>query len=176
MSLKNLALKARIMAPRLLLSLLLIIIGSVLLTLPQYQQILSETISWLETEGIRHSLAIGVAALFIGVWMFASSLQQLFTHRITYTKGPLLCSVKNKLLDQTVQQLWLEYFERPDLQANVSLRGGHITITGEAPEGWDNAEELSTFLSQRLLSYTGYWGDLLIHTTPVAKGSSKLFT
>jgi hypothetical protein len=170
--LKHMVLKAKITAPKFILSLLLIAIGSALLCLPQYQEALTDIVSWLQTEGLHHSLAIGLAVLFAGIWMFTSCLTVLFTHRIAYTKGPIVCSLKSGLLNQTVRQLWLEYFGRSDLRVSVSLHGNHIHITGEAPQEWDNADQLCSFLSKRLLTYTGYWGDLLIHTSPVVKGSS----
>lgn len=144
----------------------LVMIGATLLIIHRYPGIVSNTVAWLETEGMQLSLSIGLIFLFAGLWMLASSLKQLFTHRMAFTKGPLVYSVENGLLEQTVQQLWLEYFHRHDLRTYVSMHGKHINITGETPEGWDNADELCSFLSHKLLTFTGYWGDLSLHTAP----------
>jgi hypothetical protein len=169
MSLKKLFLKAKTASPKFLLGLVLAMIGGTLLPLHRYPGTVSNAVAWLETEGMRYSLSIGIAVLFAGLWMLSSALKELFTHRVAFTKGPLVYSIENGLLEQTIQQLWSEYFDRPDLRIHVSLHRRRINISGQTPEGWDHTDELCSFLSHKLLALTGYWGDLCLHTSPEEK-------
>jgi hypothetical protein len=174
MSLKKTFLKVKSSSPKALLSIVLIVIGSTLLIINRYPGILSNGVAWLETEGQRHSVSIGFMLLFGGLWMLSSSLKQLFTHQISFTRGPLVYSVEKGLFEQAVRQLWFEYFHRSDLRTYVSLHGRHVNITGETPGGWDNVDELCLFLSQSLFTYTGYWGDISLHTSPMTGRSSSI--
>ena len=176
MSLKKIFLKSKITAPRLLFSVFLLMIGSVLISLHQYPGIASNSVAWLETEGMPFSLSIGLLLFFVGLWMLFSTFKQMATHRITYTKGPLVCSLEKGLLEQTVQQLWSEFFDRPDLKAYVSTHGNRLDIAGETPEAWDSVDELGLFLSHKLLHSTGFWGDISLHTSPKARRSSNAFS
>lgn len=144
-------------------------LGAVLIFLRQYPGTVSNIVAWLETEGATISLLMGCVLCFFGIRMLISTFTLLFSHRIAFTKGPLIYSVKAGLFEQIVQQLWSEYFDRPDLRAYVSLHGSTLNITGETPQDFDNIDELTAFLSHKLLSLTGYWGDLSIHTSSEAK-------
>lgn len=171
MSVRKFLLKVKTTTPKLFLGILLLGIGAALICIHRYPGVISNGVAWLESEGMDIALSVGLALILIGAWVLSSFLKQLFTHRITFTKGPVAISLESGLLEQTVQHLWFEYFDRSDLRTYVSMHGNHINITGETPEEWDNIDDLCSFLSHKLLSFTGYWGDLCLQTAPKAKAN-----
>lgn len=169
MTFRLLLLKSRLIGPQLVLGVVVLALGSLFLFLRANPGFTSNLVAWLETEGAFQATFLGLILCLLGFWMLSASIKQLFSHQISYSKGELFYSVKSGLFEQIVQQLWSEYFDRPDLRAYVSVHGRHLAITGETPEGWNTIDELSAFLSYRLLSLTGYWGDLSLFTSPEAK-------
>ncbi len=168
MSLRRMALKARIVFPQLLLGCVSMLCGSVLFLLHRHPGISSNAVAWLETDGKLASIASGFGLFLVGFWVLSRCCHYMVTHRITLSKGPLTCSMENRFLEETVRKLWEEYFDRPDLQVCVSIHRRRLEIEGQAPEAWDNHDELSKYVSHKLFSITGYWGDICLTTTPKA--------
>lgn len=166
MCLRTCFLKTKTVFFQLIFGLTLLMAGGGLLFLHRYPGTLSNTVAWLETDGMLTSTLFGVGAIAIGLWTLSRSISYVCTHRITYSRGPLVCSLESGLLEQTVQRLWEEYFNRPDLRAYVSIHGKTILVTGETPDGWTMSDDLCLFLSHNLLRTVGYWGAISLHTSP----------
>ena len=145
----------------------LVVAGACLVLLPQYPEMGSAIGRWIESQGVAVTLVIAIILLTLGLWLLSSSTQLITTETMTHTKGSLRTSLGKELLNQTVTQLWQEYFHRSDLTVSVALRRRSLEVFGQVPEEWNNHQELVTFLSNRLLSLTGYWGEISIHSSPV---------
>ena len=144
-----------------------VLVGAALLLLFQYPGVGTASIEWLKAQ--EEPFIIGIAAILIaaGFWLFSSAIRYARTQAITYTKGALKTSLGKDLLRQTVEKLWQEYFQRTDLSISIALKKQSLIIFGQVPVGWDKHNDLTDFLSNRLLSLTGYWGDLSIHASQV---------
>jgi hypothetical protein len=145
----------------------LVLVGAIILLLPQYPEMGSAIAGWIETQDIALNLGIAIILLSLGLWLLSSSVCLVTTKTITHTKGTLRTSLGKDLLNQTVTQLWHEYFHRSDLTVSVALRKRSLEIFGQVPEGWNKHDELAAFLSNRLLTLTGYWGEISLHSSPI---------
>ena len=120
---------------------------------------------WIASFGPYVITGIAVFLIIVGFWLFSSTVRFAKTQTITYAKGTLRTSLGRDLFRQTITKLWQEYFKRSDLSVSVSLRKRSLVIFGQVPEEWNKHEDLAAFLSNRLLTLTGYWGDIFIHST-----------
>jgi hypothetical protein len=145
--------------------LVLILAGAALLLLPQYPELGTAVGAWIEGQGIALNLGVAILLLAGGLWLLSTSTRLVTTQTITYTKGTLRTSLGKDLLNQTVQQLWQEYFLRSDLSVSVALRRHSLAIFGQVPEKWNKHADLTAFVSNRLLSLTGYWGEIHLYTS-----------
>lgn len=145
----------------------LVVVGALLVLLPQYPEMGNAISKWIESQGIVITLGIAIILLALGLWLLSSSARLVTTETMTHTKGALRTSLGKELLNQTITQLWHEYFHRSDLTVSVALRRRSLEIFGQVPKEWNNHKELETFVSNRLLSLTGYWGEISLHLTPI---------
>ena len=159
-------LKAKILLPKFILSISIGIAGAFFLTLYRHPKELFLYADWIEAKGQAFPLMMGLLFFSLGTWLFFSTIKQLVFRQMTYSKSFFVCSVRTGLFEQIVQRLWAEYFFRHDLHVHAALIGNCIHISGEIPEGADTKDQLMAFLSQKLLSLTGYWGEICLHTTP----------
>ena len=142
-------------------------VGTAFIVLFQYPEYGTTFMEWLKTQEAPFVIGIGSMLIAAGLLLLSSSSQFARTQAITYTKGPLKTSLGKDLFRQTIEKLWQEYFQRPDLSTSISLKKQSLVIFGQVPAGWNKEDDLAAFLSNRLLSLTGYWGDLSIHSSEV---------
>ena len=147
----------------------LVLVGASILLLSQYPELASALANWVESLGITLSLCIAIVAFASGLWLLSSTLELMRTKVIVYTKGALRSSLGKELLNQTVQQIWREYFQRTDLSVSVVLKRHSLEIFGQVPESWNNKDDLAKTVSDRLLSTTGYWGEICLYLSPATK-------
>ena len=145
--------------PRLLTIILLLGLGFFFLFLPTEPGYISNIIAWLETEGSWLAHTCGIVFLFVGIIGILSFTRGLEHRTFSLKKKTLTCSIDRAIFQDVTDKLWTEYFQQNGLETQVSMQKGQLYIRGEIPDGWDNVEDLSNYLSENLFALTGYWGD-----------------
>ena len=149
--------------PHVLYIMITIGLGFLFLFLPVGPGIISNWIAWFETEGTWAAHTLGILFLLLGIIRMLCMAKAVQEKSFSLRKGSTTCSISEKLIEEIVQHLWNDYFQRTDLPIHASLEKKRLVITGDLPPTWDDTEDLLAYISKNLLSQTGYWGDIVIY-------------
>jgi len=148
---------------RLFIVIALLSIGFIFLFLPTDPGYSSNLVAWLETEGSHVSHTFGVSFLLLGITGLLYITKKDDTKNITIQKGPLICSIDRSLFEKAAQKLWEERF--PKHTCHTSIRKQKLQIIGNVPEGFNEEEDLSSYITEKLFALTGYWGEISLTLT-----------